>query len=550
MSATRSRVVPLAAWTPAAALVLVWVGAALLVDPRADVPLIDDWTYAMSVERLLAGKGFSVASWSSTFPPAQIAWGSLFAAGLGFSFTTLRISTLVLAALGTLALHALLRALGCARGPALVGALTFAVYPVAFVLSFTFMTDVAMLAAMITSVWGIIAGLHGARGRLEGGLLLALVAFLVRPVAVAMPAALLVTAALHRTLPRRIRALVLALATLAAMAAATLVARWYWLDAGVEGGLSYRLARLRYVFLVSPAVYAEAFLSMLAHLGLALLPVVIATAPPLRRWPFKTMLVLLATSLAVSAVAPQTVAALRPWATWSTQELGAARPLLVGALPYGGTRLVLGYVATLVGLMAAACLLARVARGLRAGGALRSPAGTYIGVFAALSVGLCFALWFFYDRYYLPLVPAAIAIVLIVPAPRAPTSSTSAPARRRVLAGAFLVALFFLDVSGTRDMLDYARAVDGALARLVAAGVPWRDIDAGYAENGWNLYAHPERLPSGADVDRDVPHVTATAELPYAIANAPLPGYVVRETVPVIRRWAVTDRVYVLARRP
>jgi len=44
--------------------------------------------------------------------------------------------------------------------------------------------------------------------------------------------------------------------------------------------------------------------------------------------------------------------------------------------------------------------------------------------------------------------------------------------------------------------------------------------------------------------------VTAATDLPYAIANAPLAGYTVRETLPVRSRWAATDRVYVLARTP
>ncbi|MBI3769445.1 MAG: glycosyltransferase family 39 protein [Deltaproteobacteria bacterium] len=532
---------------PAAVLVGVWIVAAVLVDPRADVPLIDDWTYAMSVERLLAGRGFSVASWSSTFPPAQIFWGTLFAAVGGFSYTALRISTLVLAALGTLAFAALLRALGCSREHAFVGALTLAAYPVAFVLSFTFMTDVAMLTAMIASFWALAGGLQGVRGRVEIGLVLALVAFLVRPVAIAIPLALLATAALHPTTPRRARTLVLALVTLAAMAATTLIARRYWL--GVEdgeGGLAYRLERLRYLLLVSPIIYGEAFLSMLAHLGLAVLPALLATAPPARRWPWRTMLVLIVAAIAVSAVAPQAVAALKPHATWSTQELGAARPLLVGDLPYGGMRRAFGLAATLVGLMAAAGLLARVARGIGAGGALRSPAGTCVAAFAALSLALCFALWFFYDRYYLPLVPAAIAIVLVA----APSLPKPAVRLRRALAGTLLAALFLLDVTGTRDMLDYARAVDAALVRLVGSGVAWREVDAGYVENGWHLYAHPEHLASGANVDRDVPHVTGAADLPYVIANAPLQGYALRETVPLASRWAVTDRVYVLARVP
>ncbi len=465
----------------AALLVGLWLVAAALVDPRADVPLLDDWTYAFSVERLLAGKGFAVSSWSSTFPPAQIAWGTLFAALGGFSFTTLRLSTLVLAALGTVAFYALLRALGCSAGRALVGALTLALYPVFFVLSFTFMTDVATVAALVASLAAIVRGLEGVRGGLETGLALALVGFLVRPVAVAIPLAVLATAALQRALPRRSRAAVLAVATLAAMAAVTAIAPRYWLHvAGGEGGLAYRLERLRWILLVSPLVYAEALLSMLAHLGLAILPVLVASGSP-RRFPLRAALLLGLAALAVSAAAPETVAALRPRATWSVLELGAARPLLLGGVPESGVRRALAAGATVVGLGAAAALLARIGRGLRRGGAL---------------------------------------------------------------------PLFLLDVSGSRDMLEYARAVGNARARLVAAGVPWGDIEAGYAENGWNLYDHPERLAPGASIDRDVPHVTAATDLPYAIANAPRAGYTVRETIPVRSRWAATDRVYVLARTP
>jgi 4-amino-4-deoxy-L-arabinose transferase-like glycosyltransferase len=541
--------------TAGSALVLVgvWIAATLLVDPRADVPLIDDWVYASSVERLLQGKGFSVASFSSTFPPAQIAWGSLFAAAGGFSHTALRLSTLALALLGTLAFHAQLRRLGCDAATSLVGALTLALYPVAFVLSFTFMTDVPMLAATLASLWALVRGLG--LDALDGpgtrwvvlGLGFALLAFLVRPVAVAIPAALLVTAWLHRPLPRRGRIVLLAGVTLAAMGAATVVARAYWTPAaGGQGSVAFRLERLRYVFLVSPWVYAEALLSMSAHVGLAAAPALLATAAPPRRWPWKTAAVLVAASIAVSMMAPESVTALKPQATWSTQELGGGRPLLRGYLAYGGARQVLAILATLLGLCGAAALLVRGARACRPRGALRSPAATCVALVGVLSLGLCFALWFFYDRYYLPLVPVAIMLALVTS--EAPLPRRAAP--RMAMAVAALAFLFALDVSGTRDMLDYARSVDAALSRLVASGVAWRDVDGGYVENGWHLYAHPEHLAPGAQVDRDVPHVTGWTELPYAIANVPLHGYTVREVVQVPRRWAASDRIYVLARQP
>jgi hypothetical protein len=49
--------------------------------------------------------------------------------------------------------------------------------------------------------------------------------------------------------------------------------------------------------------------------------------------------------------------------------------------------------------------------------------------------------------------------------------------------------------------------------------------------------------------ERDVVRVTKVDDLPYVVANAPLPGYEVRETVRVPALWAVTDRLYVLEKR-
>jgi hypothetical protein len=534
-------------------LLVVWAVAIALVDPRADVPLIDDWTYAASVERIVAGHGFTVSSWSSTFPAAQIWWGALFAAAGGFSYTALRISTLVLAVAGTLALLGLLRALGIRAAPALLGALTFAIYPAAFVLSFTFMTDVPFVTATICSLWALVVGLRDARlAPIALGLLAATVAFLVRPVAVAIPAALLLTTGLHPGMARRGPIVALASATLAVMGTAAVVAVKLWPYAG-EGGLAYRIARLPYLFLVSPLIYAEAFLSMLAHLGLAALPALAATARPLRRWSWRTAVLLLVAAVSVSHLAPWRVSALRAWtATWNAEELGAARPLLLGLPPVTLVRAALEMAGTVVGLLAGAGLLARVACGVARGGTLRVPTWTCVASFGFGSAVLCFALWFFYDRYYLPLVPVAVALALIgdgasgAGGPAAGMCEDGAQGLRVMLALLLIVALAVLDVTGARDMLAYARAVDAAVDRLHMAGVPYHRIDAGYVESGWHLHAHPENLPQGAIRERDVPHVTSAPRLPFVIANTPLPGYRVREAITVPSWWAHGDRIYVL----
>src|SRR4029078_9925642 len=92
-----------------AVLVAVWAAAVVLVDPRADVSILDDWCYAISVEQILHGQGFHVSPWSSTFPPVQLWWGTVFAWLGGFSFTSLRASTLTMWLVGTLGSYGGLR---------------------------------------------------------------------------------------------------------------------------------------------------------------------------------------------------------------------------------------------------------------------------------------------------------------------------------------------------------------------------------------------------------------------------------------------------------
>ena len=58
---------------------------------------MDDWTYAWSVERLLHHGRIEVLDWSAVYPVGPAIWGAAWSAVLGFSFATLRFSTLALA---------------------------------------------------------------------------------------------------------------------------------------------------------------------------------------------------------------------------------------------------------------------------------------------------------------------------------------------------------------------------------------------------------------------------------------------------------------------
>src|SRR3954471_6265359 len=107
---------------PLIAIAAVFAIGALWVHPLRDVPVIDDWTYAWSVEHLLRTGELRVAEISSVYPIVQILWGTLFARVFGFSFGVLRISTVILAIAGCWAMYFTLRELGCRRTWSLAGA--------------------------------------------------------------------------------------------------------------------------------------------------------------------------------------------------------------------------------------------------------------------------------------------------------------------------------------------------------------------------------------------------------------------------------------------
>jgi hypothetical protein len=96
------------------------------------------------VEHFLETGELRMLEWSAHYPLAQILWGALFSRLLGFSFAVLRLSTLVLAWAGLLALYGTLRELGVRPLLAGLGTLMLWCNPVFFVLSHSFMTDVPL----------------------------------------------------------------------------------------------------------------------------------------------------------------------------------------------------------------------------------------------------------------------------------------------------------------------------------------------------------------------------------------------------------------------
>ena len=150
MTALRSRARSL--W-PLLACLLLFGLLVVLVNPLHDFPMGDDWEYARTVQRLLTTGQFyrSPVVQATVFFPAV--WGALFSWLLGFSFTTLRLSTLPLAA-GTLAFfYLILGELGFEPGRRVLGTLALMVTPLFVFNALSFMTDVPFLFWVVASMW-------------------------------------------------------------------------------------------------------------------------------------------------------------------------------------------------------------------------------------------------------------------------------------------------------------------------------------------------------------------------------------------------------------
>ena len=502
------------------------------VKPLTDVPVIDDWVYAWSVEHFLKTGELRVLEFSSVYPLAQILWGALFARVAGFSFGVLRLSTVVLAVLGCWALYLTLRELTFSRTASLLGALALALDPVYFALSFSFMTDVPFVALSTMSVFYYVSALHRHQpARAWLGSLFAVSAFLVRPIGIVIPLA--VVPALWPRGDRRLWIAPLSIAMLTMAVLWIVMSRTMGpLDAGAG-----RVQQFRWWLTIPARKYAAWNVALVFESVFPLAPLLLASLSRVRIAAAATM-----TALTLVLVLHFTLGAipspLPDWQTWSLQDIGA-RAMIGGALSPSAWSIrvapmlrALGVVT--IGAMLVACV--RLRRQFSDGGV------RVLVSLGFLNLALINLLWVYNDRYYLVLAPTLAWIAL---GPAGPTK------RGQWVAGALFSVWAVIAISGTRDLMAVNAASATAARQLEAAGIPSWEIDAGYALNGWRLYAHPENLQPGANRRFDVPYVTSGRLPMFRVTNVPLPGYDVIRVVALDHAWwQVTDRLYVLQWQP
>ena len=559
------------AWPLALCLLLVALLAAL-ANPLHELPIGDDWEYARSVQHMLANGEFYRSPLVQATAFVHVLWGALFARTLGFSFVALRLSTLPLAAGALAAFYGILGQLGFTPGRRVLGTLTLMVTPLFIYYSQSFNTEVPFLCWLLLGAWCSLRGLRpdgDQPARLSwmvAGSFFGALAFLTRQIGLALPAATVLVLAADRLLvgdslpadrPRpgwpRWLAASLALPVLAVAGFygwQALAGQTSWADSAItsQGTLGFVLS-VQFV----PAA-ARRVVLMAVTVALYMLPLWLAFLPGWRpaagallggrRWRLALVAALVLASLG-SVVYFGLRGEWWPYYQESLTRAGLGPSLAYFAFPrdvrpaflptpFWIGMSVLG--ALLAALLAAGPLLAagRLLAGPRLApggprarlGAAWQALGAARALVAVLSLLLLAAVLVFpivYARYFLPLLPGGI--ILLLSATRRLRPSPLLAAGSLLLVGVLTVGLMW--DSWAWHEVRWARS-----QALVARGVPLEKLDAGYEWSGWHLSDEAYAFLQAQHRPLITDPWQAIIDPQYMVTFSLVPGYHVAEVWP------------------
>lgn len=496
-------------------VVLGWYALALaLLHPLADGPVADSWIYAESVRWFRATGEMRFPGFTETMPVAQVlygaAWGSIF----GTSAVSLDLASAFLGVVTALMLYALAIRCGARSWQALAAAALLICNPCFLFLSFSFMSEIAFLAALLGSqlAFANAEGDHEMRW-LWLSASLAVVAFGVRPfggIAVLGPvAAILIYNVMRSDRSRvdiaRLRSMLMPFAI--AFVGCALI--WWWLTIlrRPPWKLMQREANFSQILNVPAWEYLRmGVLGPLVYLGIVLSPLALLHVA------YRTTLRTLALAGGIFVV------------TVILVNIGIQYPSMPEMSCFGGWSNVLilrgmpirfewhsawRYVMALLGSIGGAGLIFATIDVIRK--LTRASAAVLIA--AAVYWVAMVPLWFFNDRYFLLLVPVGALVLALAPIPE------KLPVQ--IAAFAMTVVMGLMSLGGTYAYQRGLNAVIAARDVLEKRGIPRSSIDAGYELNGMELYPFPRETDTD---DSGVPMITSSKVSNYTIASSPFAG--------------------------
>jgi len=491
-------------------IVSIWCISIIVVNPIGNFPLIDDWSFGRAVQRLLQSGDYR-PEWASMPLITNVLWGALFCLPGGFSFTALRLSTLLASLLALVGTYVLVRDLQQPRWLAVVITLTLGFNPIYYALSHTFMTDVPFTALAIwTSVFFARSLRNGSTFAMLLGTVLAIAATLSRQLALCIPMAFAATLFLRpgARLKPVLHAVIPPLLCVGALFAFN-----HWLATSGRLPKDYDLRTNELLQVLTDLkhftrhLFSNAF-EAVVYLGLFLLPFLLLSSKDLFRPTHRRNAALLAGGILATALG----AAVRthyggrmlipPPHLNILLESGIGPVYLrdtfilhlhhMSALPAG-----FWMILSAMGLVGAALLITKLSahaldlipkllrRGLSDDVEAISIFLLLCGVIYALPL---LAVTFLFDRYLISLIPF-FAVGLAGLSSRCAASPFSSAKSLRFTALSLLVAFSLFSIGVTRDYLMWNRVRWEALQDLARLGhITVEDIDGGFEFNCLYLF--------------------------------------------------------------
>jgi hypothetical protein len=523
----------------------------VIVQPRGDFPVNDDWAYAHSVQWLLSEGRVRLSDWIAMNLLPQTLGGGLVAALFGFSFETLRHLTQLVAALTSIAAYFWFRAARFDPADALAATVAVMAFPAWPVLANSYMTDLyGMLFALPSAALFLQALQRPGRGTLIAATLLAVLGVLQRQVVLVIPVAFMV-AWLWGNRRWTARTLLIGLAPVVTVIAAQ-VAYQAYLVHGPGLPEAQRFTQGRLVPMILKAFTNEDrhgewvilnVITLLGYFGLFSVG-----------WGLwwgwggvsrKPRLAIAAGGIAIAAVA---LAAgwLPPYRMNMVLDAAGIGPFAIYDAFVRGTSIdrgpgILWRVAAIAGAFGAAALLALLyANASRLWRERRDTPPDVVFLLAVIGAYLFpFTAVDYIDRYLLFVLPF-LFVLWARTWPASPAVTPSKPASailkpgdkalRRGIAIAWILAAVGLSAVATRDYFAWNRARWDAIRAAEALGATPDTLDGGFEYNGFTRF---ERKPRELRPGKSAWWVKDDE---YIVTFVPVAGYEEVRAFPV-RRW-------------
>lgn len=516
---------------------LLWIQS-----PKAEFPLNDDWAYAQSVRVMLTTGKLQISEWAAATTVFQIYYGTLFAKFSGdLFFTGLRLSTLSFSLISCLALYDLLRQLEIPPASAWLGCLILMVNPIFIYLSYTFMTDIFYLGAMLLAL-----AFYG-RGWKRNNLLFLFIgslfaggAYLSRQLGLTLPAGIILLLLLKKGRSGWREVLAAGF-----VPAGIIIGHTLWLQYihGQPWGFELNAVQNSLKTLLQPLfplLLVTKLFNALLYLGMFSLPIFLGQLFTTHQWLTKWYGVWL---MALAVFTLYMVGVLGQWMPYLANVINqeGLGPLTLAGLKNGNMPFWLFGLVTLLAPFAGAAqgslwtemLLNQREERPRPGSPL-----LLASLFMAGFTSLIVILW---DEYLLVFVPAGLYLLLRTK-PLTPMGQ-----RIAILACIPILAYSLLEL---KDHFAWHNAQWQAGQYLVNQGIQPEQIDGGLEWVGW--YEFEATLPQAitADLGNDLFGWTTINPKEYILAFEPLSGHRLIHTIPYQSPFASPGLIYILQSQP